>query len=1084
MEGCDAGNDADCVPSCGNGVVEPGERCDGSCPTACLPPTQCISAILEGERCAARCHYAIVSSCVNGDGCCPNGCTANDDEDCSVTCGNGAVEAPRETCEPSSDAGCPDSCEDGNACTTDHMTGSPAACNVACGHTEIQSCASGDGCCAPGCNWNNDRDCAAACGNNVVELPFEQCDGNCIADCGTGDTCTHILRIGSPEECNVECKEVPISECIHDDGCCAPGCLIASDNDCPGVCGDGKIEGVELCENGTTKPCPTAATCLADACNPGTLRLAESDNACTAYCDRAPVTVCASSDGCCAPGCAFANDNDCPKPCGNGAHDDGETCDGDCPSSCDDDDLSTDDIEQGDRDQCTFYCSNVAITDCKDDGYCALLCHANSDPDCDPACGNDVVEAGETCDGNCVEHCDDDDITTDDMESGSRALCTYVCTNTPIAACKADGYCLPGCNANNDADCGVVCGNGVKEAGEACDDGNTAGDCDYDGDGYTDPEETTAGTDPCYSQSYSLSWSGPNPAQAHICETYGLALQGGTAVKPVQVNLSFDASNERFFSDSACTTPTNTLTLAQGSASLVVYFKPTGKNLMVTLRAADAAEIVAPGTYAVAVPHIPFGDGGSFVGPSDGYAGGDDDVLIAAALDAEERIIAVGYTTLPNGSVRSLVVRLTQHGSVDATFGPGGQGYVLGPDAGFHGGGLVDDRFFAITIDTQGRILAGGRSLTSSPQRANALLVRYLADGRLDTGFGEGGRVAAITTDTRDGPRHGFAKRARYVQADSTFDANPEQYADNLRGVAIASDGAILVVGGSRDAVHARTHSLVARYTAAGVLDVTFNADAASNARGDSRGFSLNGDMAWQSFDGAGYSDLDWQALQPAGSGKWWAAGWKGEFGYLLARYQADGNLDLTFNGSGYRLTVENGAMQTPRHGWHTLAARANGGALAVGFHGYHAAVGAYTQAGGFDASFANATYTLSQGLLKLDNASPSAQYQKALGGAVDSQGRLVVAITAGPQAGDVRDTAGGVYLMRFLGSGALDLTFGDGGITTLVDPSPFTGASFASGSDRGWQVLVDSEDRVLLVGRSDKRAVVARYLVNGELDD
>ncbi len=74
-------------------------------------------------------------------------------------CGNNRVE-PNETCDPPSS--CPNSCDDGNACTADQMTGSAAKCNVTCSHTAIVSCASGDGCCPAGCTSANDSDCAEA----------------------------------------------------------------------------------------------------------------------------------------------------------------------------------------------------------------------------------------------------------------------------------------------------------------------------------------------------------------------------------------------------------------------------------------------------------------------------------------------------------------------------------------------------------------------------------------------------------------------------------------------------------------------------------------------------------------------------------------------------------------------------------------------------------------------------------------------------------------------------------------------------------------------------------------------------------
>jgi hypothetical protein len=97
------------------------------------------------------------------------------------SCGNGVLD-PGETCDP------PASCNDGNACTTDQMTGSAATCNVVCGATPITSCAGGDGCCPAGCNQTTDGDCSASCGNGAVEAG-ETCDppGTCPTSCNDGN---------------------------------------------------------------------------------------------------------------------------------------------------------------------------------------------------------------------------------------------------------------------------------------------------------------------------------------------------------------------------------------------------------------------------------------------------------------------------------------------------------------------------------------------------------------------------------------------------------------------------------------------------------------------------------------------------------------------------------------------------------------------------------------------------------------------------------------------------------------------------------------------------------------------------------
>jgi hypothetical protein len=61
------------------------------------------------------------------------------------------------------------------------------------------------------------------------------------------------------------------------------------------------------------------------------------------------------------------------------------------------------------------------------------------------------------------------------------------CANSPIEEPHGgDACCPPGADANSDADCGVLCGNGVQEPGETCDDGadnGTIGRCNVECDG-------------------------------------------------------------------------------------------------------------------------------------------------------------------------------------------------------------------------------------------------------------------------------------------------------------------------------------------------------------------------------------------------------------------------------------------------------------------------------------------------------------------------------------------------------------------------------------------------------------------------
>jgi hypothetical protein len=84
-----------------------------------------------------------------------DGTSPSDAQPDGPTCGDGVV-GPGETC----DQNCPTSCDDGDGCTEDVLTGSAQLCNAVCKNTvTITSCTSGDGCCAQGCTRTTDSDC-------------------------------------------------------------------------------------------------------------------------------------------------------------------------------------------------------------------------------------------------------------------------------------------------------------------------------------------------------------------------------------------------------------------------------------------------------------------------------------------------------------------------------------------------------------------------------------------------------------------------------------------------------------------------------------------------------------------------------------------------------------------------------------------------------------------------------------------------------------------------------------------------------------------------------------------------------------
>lgn len=75
---------------CGNLITDPGENCDGNCPTTCDDRNACTVDVMFGS--AATCDLAcdsstVIDACGPADGCCPSSaCTEAQDPDCALDC--------------------------------------------------------------------------------------------------------------------------------------------------------------------------------------------------------------------------------------------------------------------------------------------------------------------------------------------------------------------------------------------------------------------------------------------------------------------------------------------------------------------------------------------------------------------------------------------------------------------------------------------------------------------------------------------------------------------------------------------------------------------------------------------------------------------------------------------------------------------------------------------------------------------------------------------------------------------------------------------------------------------------------------
>jgi uncharacterized delta-60 repeat protein len=269
---------------------------------------------------------------------------------------------------------------------------------------------------------------------------------------------------------------------------------------------------------------------------------------------------------------------------------------------------------------------------------------------------------------------------------------------------------------------------------------------------------------------------------------------------------------------------------------------------------------------------------------------------------------------------------------------------------------------FAVAIQADGKIVAGG--VTDTAGVADFALARYNPDGSLDTSFGILGKVVT----------------------------NMGNVNDQIQALVVQQDGKIVAVGFSG------TDIALARYTTNGALDSSFNGTG-------------------QVITSVGTTDRAYGAiLQP--DGKIIAIGSgviSGFVNFALVRYNTDGSLDTSFNGTGKVTTFLGGLDNVARAG----VLQKDGKILAVGYSNvgssYKYALVRYNTDGSLDSSF-NGT-----GIVTTTIVGQS----QAFGAAIQKDGR-VIAIGTANIAGTT--TMG---LSRYHVDGSLDTSFGTNGLVT-----------------------------------------------------
>jgi uncharacterized delta-60 repeat protein len=269
---------------------------------------------------------------------------------------------------------------------------------------------------------------------------------------------------------------------------------------------------------------------------------------------------------------------------------------------------------------------------------------------------------------------------------------------------------------------------------------------------------------------------------------------------------------------------------------------------------------------------------------SSGFTSFSGDVL-AITLQSDGKIVIGGSFTEYGGVAKQRLARLTSTGSLDATFNPQG--------AGVGGGSILG---FAWQPD--GKLLIAGGLVTYN-ERVRYGLARLSPNGDLDIGFNQAYGTQAIVRSiacqpdnkiliagslsaVNDNLRKGVARLDSDGNVDPTFDSSAGADNNQVSCVLAQPDGRVLI-GGSFLNYGGVPRSRIARLTASGALDTSF--DPGTGANGIITAMAIQSD------------------------GKIWICGdftiFRGVSITRIARLTADGNLDPLFNpGAGANAAI------------------------------------------------------------------------------------------------------------------------------------------------------------------------------------
>jgi uncharacterized delta-60 repeat protein len=303
---------------------------------------------------------------------------------------------------------------------------------------------------------------------------------------------------------------------------------------------------------------------------------------------------------------------------------------------------------------------------------------------------------------------------------------------------------------------------------------------------------------------------------------------------------------------------------------------------------------------------------------------------------------------------------LLNAGALDPTFGNGG--LAVAP---IRGNGLGNT---AVVVQPDGKIVAGGGS--GAPGYNEFALVRYNANGSLDTAFGNNGVVLTSVGSTTS----------------------------YLEGLAIDGSGNIVAVGSS---LVSPGEFAVARYLPNGVLDATFGSGGivltrVGSSQASAYAVAIQGSQIYVAGT-ASQGNSSKHSTPP--------------YGFALARYNANGTLDNTFGPSHNGVVITPQFVPNQNDVAYAMAIQSDGKIVLAGAAGSKMAVVRYTPSGVLDTSFNGSGIVTGLAMGVFGNNSTNSVLVQSNGGIVVGGG-----------------SSTGATLARLTSSGQLDTTFGSQG--------------------------------------------------------